>query len=108
MGFRLNGFIDVPFKLNLASHAGAANWSSGFPKPSITRPKSSEPTATFCDTSKRIALSPMAIAKVLSCGTISMLSSSILTTSPVTDAPASFSIEQREPTIQGKLLTFTM
>ena len=50
----------------------------------------------------------MAIAKELSCGTMSTLSSSILTTSPVTDAPASFSIEQREPTIQGKLLTFTM
>ena len=34
--------------------------------------------------------------------------SPILTTSPVTDAPTSFSIEQREPTTQGKLLTFTI
>ena len=25
IGFLLNGFIDVPFKFNLASHAGAAN-----------------------------------------------------------------------------------
>ena len=50
----------------------------------------------------------MAIAKELSCGTISTEASSIRTTSPVTVAPDSFSIEHKEPTIQGKLLTLTI